>query len=226
MKFLNLKSSLLAISALSLTNCGGSSPANILRGIQVKAEENLETGEMHATMRTQLGVTGILLPTIAIPIVDKKNQNTIIGNLQLGTDVSGKSLLTLDLNLTKAARIPGSIDGRLLPNGTLVPVADASSLKAFQVSDKARVYLGLSKEARILGVAVQVKAIHKMGKYIPGGQLMFPFQTKTKNLRGVAGLYMGSTEEQSGVTIFVDASKQITEEQVLEEIQSMDLRFE
>ncbi len=193
--------SVVVICGTLATGCGGGSGFNLVKGANVVTET--VNGEARVRLDVVLNTKSIRLPSFSVPIVNpKKPGNKSYGTLSLRPNAGGGGIITVDVNLT-AATNDKVLDGRL-PNGSLIPIGvGGAEVLGFQVRGSgSKVYVALANGIAMIGTAITIKEIDRLGSIV-GGANLFP-QFSSNKIRGVAGIFTSSTAGQSGIGVFAD----------------------
>lgn len=177
-------------------------------GVNVVLEE--KNGEEWAGISTALNTGAAALPSMTIPIYDKKHERQLI-EIQL-SNTGGKkpkSVISFTTNLSKLDDLPTCEgDSTLLPNGSSVPFVDTSK-KIYCVpigKQTGRVYISAHSEINelVLGLALTIKEFQFIGSKLGKMDLFLPFQFQ--NLNGVSGFFTSKEANQNGLGLFFDLS--------------------
>lgn len=199
-----------AVAFVSLTAACGAQDKNWVK------DANIETynmnGEIYGSITTYLDSGSMSLPNLTLPIYDRRNPGQPVGSFTIKQSLFGdaKSELTVAVNLSQVADLPGTGAAAVLPNGEPLPVAgiDPANLLVFDVAgSKAKVYLDLDTLGgrAMFGVAVPIKQFDQIGRYT-GGANLFPAFELENGMRGTFGIFTGITSGNSGFALFLDAS--------------------
>ena len=193
-------------STLTLTACGGSVGSNLINGLSITTSQN--AGDVMVTVSTEINTGNLVFPMVTLPILDPNNPSTSYGSISVQRTLAGKNVLSANVDITKVSGAHGILDSSTLPNGTQIPVAGVANVIAFQAGSSSRVYMSLTDQTKMLGVAVAIKEFDAIGGYLPGANLFFDVP-QTSGVSGIAGIFTGSQSGQSGIALFVDASAAI-----------------
>jgi hypothetical protein len=197
--------SFLVATALFLQGCGsgGGVGNDLVRSLNVVTSPS--GNDILVSVSTELNAGNLVFPAITLPIVDPKNPARPYGTLTMQRTLDGKNMLTVQVNVTRIAGDRNLVAPPLLPNGTNIPVAGVKDVVALQAGSSSRVYVSLNDTTKMLGVAVAIKEFDSIAKYVPGANLFFDIP-QTNGIRGLAGIFTGTTSGTSGFGIFLDAT--------------------
>ncbi len=196
----------LVLSGTLATGCGSQSSQNgFMDGFSLKTE--VIDGAVWAHASGQFATGGLVLPALTMPIFDPKRPGVSYGTVAILPTLTGKTELKVSVNISEAAHVQNVM--RTMPNGTAIPVGgiDACQVLGLPVgSTKTVVYLGLGDGCAILGVALAIKELDKVGTYVGLPINFFPRFDFGKGVVGVAGVFTGQTSGSSGIAFFADLS--------------------
>lgn len=202
-RLLKQSTSIIIASALFLQGCGGGIGSDLVRSLSVVSAPN--GSDVMVTVSSELNAGNLIFPAINLPIVDPKTPSRPYGSLILQRTLEGKNMLTIQVNVTRIAGNNTSLASNLLPNGTNIPVAGVKDVIALQAGSSSRVYLSLNETSKMIGVAVAIKEFDSIAQYVPGANLFFDIP-QSNGIRGLAGIFTGTTSGTSGFGIFIDAT--------------------
>ncbi len=204
--------SLFALSVVMLqTGCGSGGVPAVLSDLQVSS--SVQNGDVYATLSTNLSSSGFIISSLNLPIVDPKDPAIEYGQVAIsptvcasGTVCVDGSELSLSINLTEVANL--NTGSTTLPNGTAVPLSGLTSLIGLPIGTTGgTVYIDLTSNTAVIGVAFPFAALNGVGAYVPGLDI---FDTVAfGNVDAYVGLFAGSAKNQTGIAIFVNASSVI-----------------
>lgn len=178
-----------------MTACSG---GNWVKGANLTTSQ--QNGQDYVQLSTKLNTGSVTLISASLPVYNPHNPSEQIGSVM----VNG-SELDVNLNLSAVLSLPDQTSAGLLPNGTAIPVAGVGAQNWISLAvagGKSRVYLNfdVQNNKAALGAAVN---IDQLSVGVPAA-LLIPFSFT--NLTGVAGVYTGASQGQSGFAVFADAS--------------------
>jgi hypothetical protein len=191
------------ICSLGLTACNKAN-TGIVNDIKLRLFQDPQSNDTMVEMTTDLMTGNLVFSNMTIPIVDPKNPAREYGTITMQKDLNGKNLLVLTADLT-AMRNGQPVDGRLLPNGSPIPVGGLDYVVAFPAGKKSLVYLGAQSNLVMLGLAVVIPQMDKIGATLPGASLFFDLPTQSK-VRGLAGTFFGAQASTTGIGVFASVS--------------------
>lgn len=213
----------LILTASLMSACGKN--GSFVSGVNVLLQE--KEGEEWVGISTTLNTGKATLPTMSIPIYDKKRERVLI-EVQLSNTggAKPKSVIGFTTNLSKLDDLP-QCEGSpsLLPNGSPIPLVDTSK-KIYCVpigQQTGRIYIGAHADMKELGVgiALTIKEFQAIGKKVGKMDLFLPFEFQ--NIGGVYGFFTSKEANQNGLGLFFDLSRYINPEPTApgEEIKSL-----
>lgn len=203
----------MALSAIVLggllASCGQNpDQVQIVKDLQVQAITN-DQQEILVSVDVELELGDMSLPSVEIPIINPQTGEDLGAISFLGT-LNGTNELGIEVNLTNATKGAVGSGSATLPNGKALPIGgiDQSKVIAIAVPNTGiKVYIGVAQGMALLGVAVPIAQLDGLGTTI-GGLNIFP-TFDIKGIKGIAGLFTGTSAGQSGLALFVDLSKVI-----------------
>jgi len=206
--------SFLILTLSLLSACG--KKGSLVSGVNVLLQE--KEGDEWAGISTTLNTGKSPLPTLTLPVYDKKHEKVLI-EIQLsntgGSDP--KSVIGFTTNLSRLDELPQCLGTpTLLPNGSPIPLVD-NSKKVYCVpvgKQTGRVYISANSEAKelVLGLALTIKEFQFIGKKLGKMDLFLPFEYQ--NVGGVYGFFTSKEEAQNGLGLFFDLSRYINPDPV------------
>jgi hypothetical protein len=203
---------LFVCSVVLLQNgCSSSSVGSTVSGLTVSS--SVQNGDVWASLNADLSSSGFIISSLNVPIVDPKNTSIEYGQISLspvvcssGTVCVEGSQLSLSINLTAVAALPTTTTD--LPNGTPVPLSGLTNLIGLSIGKTGGVvYLDLSSNTAVIGVAFPFAALNGVGTYVPGLDI---FDTLSfGNVPAYIGVFAGSGTNETGLALFVNASSVI-----------------
>lgn len=193
----------LALSLILTTGCG--SDGNRLVK-DVTGGAFTRDGDAYGNLEITLGTGALRLPSVELPVINRRTGQQM-GTLALVNGLDGDPRLRVELNISEAANLD-SADARL-PNGSQIPVSGLGDAEVvgFAVGNSgARVYLALDDKVAMLGAALPIRALDRVGEEVPLPLNLFP-QFEKNGIRGTAGIFTSPNAGQSGVAVFADLSK-------------------
>jgi len=204
-----LRHSLLALGALALTACSGTSA---IQGVNVATSTN--NGSTQVTLTAQLNTGQIALPDITyqFPLSAGSGSTT-----QTFATISVSSPSTTETDVALSYDFPSSLlalnlpTTTTLPNGTSIPLTGPNSV--FQVLESSLksgssagsfLYLNSSAslEQTVIGYALTISGL---GSGVVGN-LLQNFDLSGLSGTGLAGIFSGTGTSGSGFTLFADLS--------------------
>jgi hypothetical protein len=210
MKNLNLQQLKLGtfVSALSLSAlmaCGKGGLRGIVQDVKLETRTDPTTQDLFADLSSIVSVGNLIFPAISIPILDPNNPLEQYGTVSLVRTVDQKNALVVSANLTEISKSQLSMD-RTLPNGTPVPIYGSTDMIVLPIERAGRLYLDLSQNRKLLGVAIAIKEFQNIGQYAPGLNLFFDIP-ESNGIKGVAGVFTGQGPNQNGIALFLDVTE-------------------
>jgi hypothetical protein len=197
----------LGLSA-TLAACGGSGGmGGVVREVRLDTRTEPNTQEVYADMTSVIEVGKLVFPNLTLPIMDPKRPDKVYGNVTLSRSLDQKNRLVVSANLTEISKSQISQD-RTLPNGTLIPVYGDQDLIVLPLDKSGKVYLDLSQNRKLLGVALAIKEFQNIGQYAPGLNLFFDIP-QSNGITGIAGIFTGQGAYQNGIALFLDVTEAI-----------------
>ena len=181
---------------MALVSCGSNKP--MVNDVQVST--TLVGSEIMLNLTADLGIGNLQLPNASLPIILPKDGREI-GQVSLVGSLSGKNLLSIDINLSEVSNL--EMASVRLPNGAMIPLIADNAVLVIPVKN-VQVYLSLVEGAQILGVAVPIKSFDSLGRKV-GTSALMPIFSKNGNL-GAAGIYTSRTSGQNGIAVITDIS--------------------
>jgi hypothetical protein len=192
---------LFTVSLLSLAACSQGGFVNKANISTYVADNN-----QYVSLKTTLDKAQVVMPVAQIPIISRKDPSVIYGFVQVTPNMQAGTEFRIDVNLNSIVRFrPGEFSGTL-PNGLPLPIAGFNPATAFTVpvSDGSRFYMDLdiANKKAYVGAALGLKEF-RTG--IAAG-IFFPFNQATVGVNGLAGIFTGPQQYQSGFAVFADVS--------------------
>jgi hypothetical protein len=216
-----LKKKLLALRC-ALIICFLPACGKFNKGVEsIDASLNEVNGQQVLSVSTELALGGIGLPLMSAPIY-------LPGKGVVGDLTMGGSLLTLNLSLFDALGVNSELV--FLPNGGQVPFIAENEAIMLNVGQTAiSVYLLVSQNTVVLGVAIPVKQLDGVGSSI-GYSSLFPIFPLNK-FQVSAGLFTHANAGENGIGAFFDLSPLMEnlwggKKMILAEGSSPDISFE
>lgn len=179
-----------------LSACGSNS---IIQSVTVSSALDPEQNQW-VQMDSKIKMGSLRFPAVTIPILNPKNVTELLGKVSLAPGVDGLNLLSVQANLNKLHSNALGQD-QLLPNGDVIPISGMAGVVSVKISEKSKIYIGMSSTQFMVGLALVIPAFDSIGKYIPGAALFLPLPMESK-VDGVAGVFTGSNS-QNGFGLFV-----------------------
>ena len=167
-----LKTFIFISLSLVFISCG--SDKAMVNNIDVETSID-QSGDVYMILTADLGIGNLQLPTASFPII-LPNDGREIGLVSLTGSLSGKNLLSIDLNISEAANL--EMASVRLPNGALIPLVADNPVLTIPVG-RVEVYLSLVKGAQVLGVSVPIKSFDSLGRKVGTTALMPIFSSSS-----------------------------------------------
>lgn len=206
-----------AVGALLLLNtaCGGGNWVTNA-SLTTFTQNNSTFGKISV----DLGTSGLLFPTMTVPILDPKNPSAVIGGLSLVGGSMSAAQLSVSVDLTRIANLPKTGASATLPNGMAIPIAgvNPANLMVFNVGgNKSQVYVEMdpTNKQGMFGVAIPIQQFDSIGKATGGLINIMPSFQLGNGITGTAGLFTSMNPGQNGFALFVDVSALLQQVKVL-----------
>lgn len=191
---------ILLCSSFIFISCGSDKPMVN----DVKVSTSFVDDELYLNLTADLGMGNLTLPNATIPIILPKDGREI-GQVSLNGSFSGKNILSVDVNVSKASYL--ELASTRLPNGALIPLIADNAVLSIPVKNIV-VYLSLTEGAQALGVAVPISSFDKIGAKV-GTTAVMPIFSKNGNL-GAAGIFTSRSKGKNGIAVVTDISGKIS----------------
>lgn len=195
----------IAGALVSLTACSGNNAGQVLKDANINIES--QNGQKFVTWMNELDTKNLIISAATLPILKDGKE---LGKVEVVTDVTtAKAFLKVSFNLSSFIDIPLPQYSSVLPNGTTIPLTgiDLNRMMAFDVGSKGSkmyLYYDTNTKKSVVGVALNIESL-SIGQ--PANVMaLFNFN----GLTGVAGLYFGAAQNQSGLAAFADLSTVFT----------------
>lgn len=184
---------LLFISMFALTGCFGQNAKKIVTDLNYDVRDS-DQYEKYAHVDFQLNLGNAELPMASY------NLPNDLGMVSLSL-VDGKNVVTVDLNLTEALKLP--VGEAKLPNGNPLPIYSSNGVIYIDIEQiNGRVYLAHNGDQTVIGFAMAISQLDGVGREL-GGVGLFPSFT-VKNVKVVAGVFSDKEQGQTGIAAFAD----------------------
>lgn len=194
-----------ALGIMSLTACGKGGLSGIVREVKLETRTDSTTQDLYADLSSIINIGSLAFPTLTLPIFDPKNPLDQYGTVSLMRTVDQKNALVVSANLTEISKSQISMD-KSLPNGTPVPVYGATDMIVLPIQNSGKIYLDLSQNRKLLGVAIAIKEFQNIGQYAPGLNIFFDIP-EYNGIKGIAGIFTGQGATQNGIALFLDVTE-------------------
>ncbi len=184
--------------------CGKGGGSSLVSGARFSTAE--EQGDLFGDLKVVLNTGNVMLPAFDVPILNPRNPGAIYGAVSMRDALPYGTEIGVRVNLSEIAGVEG-LDGTTLPNGRPIPVALSQGVQPYSVAIRgnSRVYFAFSESTALIGTAVVISEMDRVGSYVGPIDLFFPFEAEN-GVRGAAGIFSSVQSGQSGVAVFVDAS--------------------
>ena len=189
-----------------LTGCGDSAQnGNLVR--DVKVELQTVNQDLYAVLTANIDTGSVQMPSVTMPIFDPNHFSTHYGQVAMKPALGGGTELNIAVDLTTTANLGAG--SPTLPNGSPLPVGGISNVPVITLplegSQGAELYLTLTQSVGMIGVAIPIKEFQQLGNSI-GGINFFPSFQMPDGLKGIAGIFTGTSATGSGIALFFDFS--------------------
>jgi hypothetical protein len=193
---------LLVTSGTLAVGCG-KQQGGLAKNVQIRTytQDGDIWGEMIATFETG----GLSFPALSLPIFDPKHPGVSYGTVSFRPILSGGTELVIAVNISDVANVQNVIT--TLPNGTPIPVGGLGMCSTIGLpvgGTKTIVYVALGEGCAMVGVALAIKELDNIGQHVGLPLNFFPAFDFGNGVRGIAGIFTGTTSGSSGIAIFVD----------------------
>lgn len=193
------------VFGMALTGCGSDSGGfQLVKDIQVRTFER--DGDQYGEVIASIQTGNMNLPAVSFPIFNPGHPGQEYGQVLLRPGIgNGLSDFGVDINISRVGDLDSAF--RTLPNGQPVPVGglgDADLVGVPVGNSSTRVYFAFGDRVALVGVALVIKEFDGIGRKL-GPINLFPQFAFANGIRGIAGIFTGTQEKQSGIALFVDA---------------------
>lgn len=213
---------------LFMSSCGqgGGVKQDIVKEVSVVT--SLEDGDVYLSLAILFKIGTTNMTSITLPIVNPNNQ-VKYGEISFKPTLTpGYNEVKLKFNMSFAAEVNGGY--ATLPNGKDLPIggldeSDVIELGIDQIHSK--IYLALKKDLAMFGFAVAIKQFDVLSDYLQGANIFLGFDIK--GVLGTVGIFTGDDEWESGLAMFLDVSKYLTNDIINDMINQKEItpeRFE
>lgn len=178
-----------SLVTLGMVGCGAGSKVVS----RVNVENTVQNGDLYASLDATLSAGGLVLPAAKLPLYNPKNPSQKIGEIE-----TNGLQIRVSVNASSALKLPGLIDGRTLPGGTLLPLVLPQGLAPVGIpvfNSNSVVYVAVSGQQILLGVAITIAKEDRLKLPL---SIFLPFQMGPA-VSGTAGFFLG---EKQGVAVF------------------------
>ena len=147
---------------------------------------------LKASVKINLGL--ITLPSAAWPI---RSNGVQVGVVK----IQSPNNLSLEANITTLSKDRLSRWDRL-PNGDQVPVSGMQDVFGISISSRSMVYFAVQNQQTMLGVAVVIPELDRIGDKNPLSGIWWPVDGATGS-KGLVGIFTSRTASSSGLGFFV-----------------------
>ena len=204
MKFQQFSKLLIAAGFLALAACDGKGLSYIK---DAKISTYTQGTDQYVSLSTTVDAVQIIMPVAQVPIMDPKDSSKMIGFVQVTPNLSAGTELRVDMDMTAISQFKHQSWDGTLPNGLPVPVGGFDPSKSFAIpltqGSKAYINLDMANKKALIGAALGLKEF-KTG-VTAGLFLPFSFDKEVK-VSGLAGIFTGPQQYQSGFAVFADVS--------------------
>ncbi len=184
-----------------MISCGNSSAINsIVNGVSINQIE--EDGVVTLDAEFNINAPGITLPAITYPVMVNGTQK---GTVSLISNGPGLNAVRVSANISEIINLPEFGQG-VLPDGEQLPIIGISNAKVIAIplgsNGRNTLYFATGENTKMIGVAVVIKELDRLGQTILGVNTFVPFQGS--GFAGTAGFFTSVEPGRSGIGIFLD----------------------
>ena len=189
------------LTLLSLVACKGQGVKKIVKDLNYEVRDS-DKYEKYAHVDFEMNLGNAELPMAYY------NLPNDLGSVSLSL-VDGKNIVSLDVNLTQALKLPPG--EAKLPNGGPLPVYSSNGVIYIDIEQvNGRVYLAHNGEQTVIGFAMTISQLDRIGREL-GGVGLFPSFT-VKDVRVIAGIFADKDAGETGIGAFADFKGLLPEE--------------
>lgn len=177
---------------------------------EVNVTTSLEDGDVYLSLAILFKIGTTNMTSISLPIVNPNDNSIKYGEISFKPTLTpGYNEVKLKFNMSFAAEVNGGYAS--LPNGADLPIGGLDESDVIELSiDKihSKIYLALKDKVAMFGFAVAIKEFDVLNDYIQGANIFLGFDIK--GVLGTIGLFTGDDDWESGLAMFLDVSKYLT----------------
>jgi hypothetical protein len=183
--------------------CGKQGQGGLAKSVQIRTYT--QDGDIWGEVVANFETGGLTFPALTLPIFDPKVPGVSYGTVSFRPILSGGTELVVAVNISDIANVQNVMT--TLPNGTPIPVGGLSQCTTVGLpvgGTKTIVYVALGEGCAMVGVALAIKELDNVGQHVGLPLNFFPAFDFGNGVRGIAGVFTGTTSGSSGIALFVD----------------------
>ncbi|MDG0815517.1 hypothetical protein [Bdellovibrio svalbardensis] len=194
---------LAALTLSSLAACSENG-VQIIKGADLKAE--VQQGDIYVDLTTHLDSNNVQILAVQLPIYNPENPLEQLGLVSIATPSQGVTDISLELNLSKVAKLQSLTPEKGLPNGTAFPVwgVNANNWYSLPLNNSKTSKLYVNIEGTLQKAVVGYALVSDSLSAGVTANIFAPFNAQ--GVSGYGGIFSGVTPGTSGVAVFADIS--------------------